>query len=350
MKRRLCAVGFALLAAACVVSAQSGSGMPSKDEVQALLARAYNQANLWADGAAPFHLRAKTKSYGAKGAAIEGTYELWWSAKDRWSEEIIWNGQTSSQIVADNQLWRAGEDTHRADSLRLTSVLKTWQGILIDMPSARVEAGPGESRGHTSACLKGALVSTSRGITTRTPIQMMCVDTGTGSLVDTQLGAQRWEYRDYTDLGSKRYPRKIHFTEGDKPLIEVDVDTLELADVSPQISQPPTSGAAPFAWCSDMIQPIPVHFGPPSMDFRQQGFERDLEKKGIAPPIPREYTELGMLIFSIDHTGRATDVRVFLPGGPRVIDKYQKRMMMLSTFKPATCQGSPVPGEFVVWQ
>jgi hypothetical protein len=86
------------------------------------------------------------------------------------------------------------------------------------------------------------------------------------------------------------------------------------------------------------------------MDFRQQGFERDMANKGITPAMPTSYGDLGMVVFTVDERGHTLDVQAFLPGGPHGIDKSQKREMMLSMFQPATCHGNPVPSEFIAWK
>ena len=341
MRRHLGVVGFILLVGPHMVSAQSNSALPTRDEFKLLLVKAYDQPNLWSYGSPAFHLRAKTKAYGVKAAVIEGTYELWWDSKDRWREDVSWNNQMSSQFAVREQIWRTGEDTHRADTFRVTSVLKTWQGVYMDIPSANIQARTIGSTGFLSACASGHK--------SNMPPQTICLDPATGSLSETHLADQHWEYADYIQLEAKRFPRRIEYWDGKKPLVEVDTELLEKFDAAKSADLVPPTGTPPAVWCSDMIAPRATHYGAPTMDFRQKQTEEGLLKNGFGPPVPARYADLGMVIFSVDEKGRVIDVQAFLPGGPHAIDKGEKKMMMSSAFQPASCHGKPVSGELILW-
>src|ERR1700739_3916973 len=81
MKRALVAVLICLNTT--TVQAQS---LPSKKEATVLLQKAMDMAMLKAEGA-PFHLVAKIH-YEAYSRTSDGTYELLWSAPDRFREEF----------------------------------------------------------------------------------------------------------------------------------------------------------------------------------------------------------------------------------------------------------------------
>lgn len=353
MKRRILPFfGFVLLAGAQTIHGQSNSVLPTRDQVKELLVKAYDQSNLWSDGSPAFHLHAKVKSYGPKGKAIEGAYELWWASEDRWREEMNWGGQTSSLFAAGNQLSSAGEDTHRADSARLKNVLRTWRGVYIDLPSAEVYTTTPEGSNRVEICIKGHMGTGVKGRAApgTLPTQTICLEPGTGSLLEADLGDERWKFDGYRELATKRYPGYMGYFDRMRPLVTVEVDLLELLDLSqPALLSIPT-GATSRSWCPNIVAPKPIHFGPPSMDFGQLGRERDMAKSGIAPAMPASYVDLGMVVFTVDERGHTSNVQAFLPGGPRGIDKSLKREMMLSTFQPATCHGNPVPNEFIAWK
>lgn len=222
MRRRFCVVGFALLVVGQIMIAQTGPTVPTMEEFKALLVKAYDQANLSSPGALAFHLRARSKAYGPKGIAMEGVCEFWWASPDLWREDVNWNGQTSSQIAIETHLSNTGEDTHRADTFRVTKVLRTWQGIYIDLPKAVIQARAGDSSGPAAVCLEDHQEYM--------PTQTICLGPETGSLLETQLGDQRWEYSDYAQI-SPTITTSASLSHGPPPCVPRVWDSFPVSPV-----------------------------------------------------------------------------------------------------------------------
>jgi len=339
------------------IAAQSKTALPSKEEAKALLDKAFDQTNLRADGAPPFHIRVRVKSYGPKGEAIDGTYELWWAAENRWHQEVSWGGPPIVTVASNSHFSVLGNDTYLRDTLRIENVLKFWPTFYTPNQKAILQIKSGDLDGAHLACVRdyalpapGANLHIAASVTLTPrnvlPDQTICFDPATGAPVEIESGDSRWLYGEYADMGPKRFPREIHELADKKPLIDAHVELLEPFDKSHFETFIPPVGAVSRNWCFDMTAPTPVYFGGPPRDLAEQ----DRERHNVAPRFPAGYEDLGLIVFSVDESGHTTDVRAFLPGGQRGMKDSQKHLLMQSTFKPASCGATPVKDDYMLWQ
>jgi hypothetical protein len=347
-------VGVSLLILAQFTPAQTKASLPSKDQAKALFDKAFDGTNLRSQGAPPFHLRVKAKSYGLKDQAVEGTYELWWSSEDRWREEVSWGGPPIVTIASNNRLSISAQDSHLRDTLFVAGVLKFWPTFYLPDIKGIVQMKVGDLGGSPLVCVRdyarpipGATVSIPVNIYLQNifPQQNICFDLGTGDPVEIESRDTRWTYGEFKNLGSKRFPHQMHVAENKKKLIDVEVELLEPFDISNFETFIPPSAAISNAWCS-MRPPMPVYFGSTRPELNQ-GFR---EEHGVPPPFPEGFEDYGMIVFSVDEGGKTLDVRAFHPGGEFDMKDSQKSLLAKSTFKPATCSGKPVKDEYIVWR
>ena len=104
MPKTIRTIFFALLALAFAVPAVSAQNVPSKKEAKELLRKAAADSELRGSGAAPFHLLANFK-YTLDNNTVDGMYELFWAAPDKYREYFKMGDVVETDIAAGNKLY-----------------------------------------------------------------------------------------------------------------------------------------------------------------------------------------------------------------------------------------------------
>ncbi len=254
------------------VFAQRSPSLPSQEEGKALVETSSQWTNLRAPGSAPYHLHTRIKSYGPKGQTIEGTYELWWASLDRLREEINWGDKSYVRIADNNRQWIDGADPYRLDTLHLTGLLDFSSRLRIPSGRSVDRVQTKQIEGVSATCMRLFHISSSPGTTTipgtelliMSPIESersACWDAATGLPLRIETGSDRLELGTYSAIGDKRFPRKLRELRDGKLLIEAELDSLELLDVTTTSAFAPPTGNTAKPWCANMISPIPLHLG-----------------------------------------------------------------------------------------
>jgi hypothetical protein len=87
---------------------------------------------------------------------------------------------------------------------------------------------------HISSPQNAAIPGT--GLIIKLPMeseQSACWDAATGFPVRIETGTNRLELGAYSAMGDKQFPHKLRDLRDGKPLIEAELDSLELLDVKP---------------------------------------------------------------------------------------------------------------------
>ncbi len=224
------------------VVAQKNPSPPTKEEGKALVERSSQWTNSRAPGSAAFHLHARVRSYGPKGQTVEGAYELWWASVDRLREEIRWGERSFVRIADNNRQWIDGSDPYRLATLHLTrlldfsSRLRVPSGLSVDRVQTK------EIEGVAATCMRLFHISSPQnaaipgtGLIIKLPMESersACWEAATGLPVRIETGSDRLELGAYSAMGDEQFPRKLRDLRDGKPLIEAELDSLELLDVT----------------------------------------------------------------------------------------------------------------------
>jgi hypothetical protein len=65
-------------------------------------------------------------------------------------------------------------------------------------------------------------------------------------------------------------------------------------------------------------------------------------------PIPSELSGKDFVVFRVDEAGRTVEVRAFAIAGEVSFKDHERQTLLKSRFRPATCDGTPVEGDFVI--
>lgn len=352
--RRTLTVAVILLVGTCVMLAQTKPAVPSKDEAKTLLNGDAEITNLRAAGSPPFHLRARAKSFGPKGDAVEGTYEGWWASADQWREEIRWGNSAIVAVAGKDHMWKQGENTHLLETTTLSRILNFWSSLKVPSSVKVKRVQSKEFDGASATCIQvplgapdgpGPLAVPGPFILSRPPSipdeRTICLDSGSALPVRVDYGPSRLELGTYVLLGMKRFPRTLRMVQSGKPLIEVQLESLDTFDsLQPDVLAAPT-GARSKPWCSNMIPPKPVQVGgAPAPD------RVSLPNGGYMISLPPGLTRFAIIMYHVDEKGHVLDVHAFNWGGEASLKESEKHDLLKSTFQPATCQGKPLEADF----
>jgi len=344
-------LGFVLLAETnFAVGLQKSSSPPSKEVGKALVERSNQLTNLRAPGSAPFHVHAKVKSHGPKGQTREGTYELWWASIDRLREEVSWGDKSFVRIADNDRQWIDGSDPYRLDTLHLTTLLDFSSRLRIPSGLSVDRVQTKEIEGVTATCMRlfhapppSASVP-GTGLVLKLPLESdrsACWDAATGLPIRIETGSVRLELGAYSAIGNNQFPRKLWKLQDGKPLIEVELDSLEPLDVTTTSAFAPPDGIAAKPWCSNMISPTPLRLGSATG-------ASPLPGGGFIAPLPPELHGLELVVFRVNEAGQAVDLRTFTIAGEVPIKDREKRTLLESRFRAATCDGRPVEADFLM--
>lgn len=329
--------------------AQREPSLPSKDEGRALVERSNNLTNLRALGSPPFHLRARTVSYGRKGQTNHGKYDLWWASPDRWREDISWGDKSSTRIADKNQIWVSGADASRLTTLHVARVFdfSPFLRVPLNHSVGRVQAK--QIDGVSAVCMQ--LLPSSSGTAYAKGIGPMvlsldlersaCWDVATSLPLRIDVGSDRIELESYSAIAQKQFPHRIHETRKGKTLVEFELDSLELLDVATTTAFTPPSGTSAKPWCANIVSPVPLRLGSASEATSAPGVT-------FMTPIPKEVIGRDLVVFRVDEAGRTVEVRAFTLAGEDSFKDRETQTLLKSRFKPATCDGTPVEGEFLM--
>jgi hypothetical protein len=142
-------------------------------------------------------------------------------------------------------------------------------------------------------------------------------------------------------MGDKQFPRKLREIRDGKPLIEAELDSLELLDVTTTSAFAHPNGKTAKPWCANMISPSPIHLGSASG-------ATSLPGGGFITPLPTELRGRDLVVFRVDEAGRAADVSAFTMAGEVHFKDRERQTLLESRFKPATCNGRPVETDFLM--
>lgn len=340
-----------LVGTAFPVAAQKSPSPPAKEEGNALVERSSQWTNLRAPGSAAFHLHARVRSHGPKGQTVEGAYELWWASVDRLREEIRWGDKSLVRIADNNRQWTDGFDPYRLETLHLTRLLDFSSRLRIPSGLSVDRVQTKEIEGVAATCMRLFHISSPQnaaipgtGLIIKLPMESersACWDAATGLPVRIETGTDRLELGAYSAMGDKQFPRKLRDLRDGKPLIEADLDSLELLDVTTTSAFAPPNGKTAKPWCANMILPTPLHFGSASG-------VAPLPGGGFITPLPGELRGRDLVVFRVDEAGRAVDVSAFTMAGEVPFKDRERQTLLESRFKPATCDSRPVEADFLM--
>ena len=241
MKRALVAVLTCL-----VITTVQAQSLPSRKAAAALIQRSMDTTMLKVEGV-PFHLVAKIH-YEAYSRTSDGTYELLWSAPDRFREEFRLDTLGETDVVSGDKRYvlRTGPALELAP-WRIRNLLNSPLAALAEskLQVSRIWSSPG---GNAEFCVS---------VGTAFIEKQACFDSASSTVVSVKVASRKnsnieMTLDDFVAVGQKRYPRHQLSHMGPETL-EVKVANVEQASQFAESAFLPPTGATVFHWCPDAV-------------------------------------------------------------------------------------------------
>jgi TonB family protein len=298
----------------------------------ALWARATDLSRIRAPGGSPLRLVAAVKVADEHGGAVsEGTYRLLWSSPERWSEETVLQDYRERRGVDGSRYWRLAPSG--PCPLRIHQLRKLLGPPLFDEPERErsaakirkrsidgIEATCVSYKGNAAgdeACFDDATGSLLRDIRGRGPYSVLVVERGFG---------------DHQPFEGKLYPRKVRLIEKGRDVIEVSVTALERIEPADPSGSAAPAGAVVWPWCPGITSP-----------------ERTSKVEPVYPESAkrRRLSGLSTIHAIVDPSGSVSVAEVVRSADPD-LDASALDAVKRWRYRPASCDGAPVPAEILV--
>lgn len=203
----------------------------------ALFSRATAVSAIWQEGSAPNHMLVTFRAMQLTSGDVSGCFEKYWEAPHRFRNEEAMGDFHTVLVRNDVTLWEPTGFTFFPIHLRmLHTLIAGFQIDIHDFKNFKKVHGE-KIMGHPAEC-------TERDAPNQKA--KYCFDADTGALLrrEQHYGSARSEttlleeFGDYTNFGSKLYPRKMTLTRNGKRLIEAAIESIEPWKVSPNLLDP----------------------------------------------------------------------------------------------------------------
>ena len=326
--KRICRIIFLATAASFLIEALPIRASDQPVESVAMLARARKLEELRADSSVPLLLRAQVKSSFDK-TEVPGQYELTWWEPNHWRERVI---------LGEFQRFREGV----IGGYRQVRRWEYQPRVIFDLDqildvASLLGIGPQETvKKARTLKIKGAAFSCVEIDLKGEAVRQLCFDPETGLLVHAELESlSRLAVVDYAGviaLADKKFPAKVRIKRGNAFWMEVSIGSLE--QLSGKLD------AAPFvdAQDSEFWQSCKDSISPELKNKVQPEF----------PRVARSQYEQGVvsLYLRIEADGTVSHLKT-LQSPSSSLEHASKEAVQHWTFKPASCNGTPVRSETV---
>lgn len=334
-----------LLALACIVNLPPACALQSppanssppenpkpdttKQDIQTravtMLDRARQLTDIRSPNAPPFRLTATFSFTGSDLVTVQGTYIEIWASRTQWRRDTIVGDQRRLEVAGPTRRWLLdSSDNFPVRARSLPIILESVPAYASKMTFATITET--QDRDLTVQCIESK-----PGL--HREISAFCVESESGILLQRALPEYRprnlvehsCSYANFKRFGVFYLPSDITCSEDTHHEIDVKITAITTA-LSPEASLfTPLAGAKEFPNCStEIIPPKPISQG----DVR----------------LTTAYRGGGTVTISliVDEKGKPRDVKVVVPL-EKNLDSAAVRSVENYRFKPATCNGEPVP-------
>lgn len=326
---------FALLPSMCLAQNAPAPGPGIQQDMQAhaeaLLDKARQLSDIRSPSAPPFRLNATFSFIGADLETIQGTYTEVWVSDSQWRRETVVKDSQRVEVGGATRMWQLDNtEDFPEQAAQLPILINIFPSkstkFLFESIADHPEMDPLAECAMTrpdSRHLKSAF----------------CYDKKSGALLEKifpevrsrNTVANSCDYGSFRKFGDFWFPREMACFEDRHSKLNAKVIDLSLdSSPDPALFTPPP-GATELGRC-------PVKLEPP----------RATDSPGPQWPVgSRDQSSQVMLSLIVDSKGRPQNVKVVNSGGVR-IDQAAVSAVHKWRFRPATCNGEPMPARINV--
>jgi TonB family protein len=316
MSRKILALLFVILASAAAIA---GDNAPAK----AILARAREITNLSGKDAKPFKMEVSFRAFHLKSGNRDGKYILFWKSDKESRVESQLGDFSEVQVTRSSETWIKSNLVFGPASVEnVRQMIRQYQNPQDTNDLNNLGKIKDEKVGGVAAqCFDGK---------NKYQKYRMCfaVATGTPLRVETKSGfmSYEYEYSDYSQVGSKLYPRKMMYSENGFKMVKATIDSIQdWVPAADDLAPPP--GATLHRVCKAGRPTAPKATYTPDPQYPTDVKERK--------------NSLVVLHVLLSPEGKISAMEVQRSGGPE-FDREAMKAVSQWKFEPAKCAGEPI--------
>lgn len=313
-----------LAASSCLAA-----GSNSRQDAEALVARARALSDLTAKGSPPFDLDATFTLYNLSGGQLSGVYRMIWASPTEFRWELLFPDHISVHVEHAGQAWQTSILPYTPYLIFQLERAVTFPSELETEPKERLgKIKKGEVGGVPEAC-------TSYFVTHphyRKPKRTFCFDPVSGHVIREVSG--QWystlELGDYKTIGAKSFPQTLRVLQDGRLIVDVKVTSLIPDDaIAPSLFVPPPGVKPSPATRCESADIVPAHvLGQPEPRYPRYARENRISGTVVI------YAEIGK-----DGVPRGFDV---LHSPAEVLSESSLAALAQWRYAPAKCGSSPI--------
>lgn len=228
----------------------------NKETPHDLLAKSFQQANLWTQG--PVKLTANVRLPKPDGSGeIDLVYTLSWASPDKWRAEWTANGLDQTTVLNNGKLsYLSTQAAPLVPLLQMESAIQALDGGNPAGPYALPPIGVDKAKIDATKKKIGSVDAKCMGL--GEPLQNFCVNPANAQLLTVDNSIENvnfgsFEYSNYTTVGSATYPQSIKVNYAGKLLEEAKVTVSTEAKFADSVfAAPDKSTAVDWPACPDV--------------------------------------------------------------------------------------------------
>ena len=330
MKQRLFAEAIALISCALIgISPLSGKN-DNKQEAEALFAKARELCEIRCEGCPPYQLRSRLRLH-VQNEIVEGSLDEYYVSNDHWRRVMQvpdWK-LFVVEIKNNNSMHRASQAQYPTYIESRLHSLMHFAGLLkAKAKDGKISIRRTNAAGQPLTCI----IQKEKGFKTET-----CFDALNGTLATVTEGnddnSRTYEYSQYSSISGKQFPRLLRMKEQDRLFLEIEIEEINSQyEMRPALFIPPHD-ARSWKSCDNPTMPEAISKPEPrySAEARAARVTGKVIVYVVVGPDGRAYNATPI---------RAEDLSL----ARNTLDTIERHWQ----FKPATCDGSPVPRGILV--
>jgi len=293
---------------------------------KAILNNARERANLSENGAKPYRMSISFRAFHLKAGDIDGKYTLFWNSDDQSRSESKLGDFREIKVNLPAETWIKSNMAFAPASIETVRLMiRQFQdlGGTSDLThfgkvrSEKVDEIPAQCFDANNKYHR----------------YRMCFSAADGALLRVEdrsdTSKSVYEYSDYNQVGSKRYPRRMSLWESGQKMVEATIDSVqEWAPAGDELKPPP--GSVAYRVCkSGRATPPKATYTPDPL------YPEDIKVRR---------NSMVVLRVRLSPQGKISALEVHRSGGPE-FDREAIRAVSQWKFEPAKCAGEPIPVE-----
>jgi hypothetical protein len=320
-----------LILAFGAVPAAQAQNIPSKKEAKNYLRKAATDSELRGSGAAPFHLLANFK-YTLDNNTVDGMYELFWAAPDKYREYFKMGDVVETDIAAGHKL--SVERSTKAIPLPLWRIQQSLRDPVLQLVGADPNVKKvytDRSSGDPRTCVE--FESNYARPQACFDLNTNAINAAIGGIYGRYAGSQ-FRINEFASIGGKRFPRHIYLTALGETL-DIHITTLESQSSFDETIFTPGPKAEAHDWCPEPTQKGGVKWPHPPGVW-------GLGAPPMAPP-----GNFSAYYLWISRDGQVANI-IGLRTGPAEEDRRMQAMLHDAKFPVRRCGDSPIDYEIII--